>query len=103
MAADLLSQAEHDELASAILVTTSRELAQKVSDEVDRFLKELSRAEIIRKSLDNYGYILVAETLEEAIETATNCKRTSGNPDEESYDVMTKSGMQVRFSWRIRK
>ena len=70
VAADLLSQAEHDELASAILVTTSRELAQKVSDEVDGFLKELSRAEIIRKSLDNYGYILVAETLEEAIETA---------------------------------
>ena len=55
VAADLLSQAEHDELASAILVTTSMELAEKVSEEIDGFLKELSRAEIIRKSLDNYG------------------------------------------------
>lgn len=91
VAADLLSQAEHDELASAILVTTSRELAQKVSDEVDGFLKELSRAEIIRKSLDNYGYILVAETLEEAIETANeiaseHLEILTKNP----FDVMTK-------------
>lgn len=70
VAADLLSQAEHDELASAILVTTSEELAQQVSVEVDRFLKELSRSEIIQKSLDNYGYILVAETLEDAIDAA---------------------------------
>lgn len=70
VAADLLSQAEHDELASAILITTSRELAQQVSEEVDRFLAGLSRREIIQKSLDNYGYILVAENLEEAIECA---------------------------------
>ena len=70
VAADLLSQAEHDELASAILVTTSEELAQQVSVEVDRFLKELSRSEIIQKSLDNYGYILVAETLEDAVDAA---------------------------------
>lgn len=70
VAADLLSQAEHDELASAILVTTSQKLAQQVSEEVDGFLKELSRAEIIQKSLDNYGYILVAETLDDAIDAA---------------------------------
>ena len=69
MAADLLSQAEHDELASAILVTTSEELAKKVSDETDKFIKELSRGEIIQKSLDNYGYILVTDTMDEAIET----------------------------------
>ena len=69
VAADLLSQAEHDEMASAILVTTSKELAEKVSEEVDAFVRILSRKEIISKSLDNYGYILVAETLEDAIET----------------------------------
>lgn len=69
VAADLLSQAEHDELASAILVTTSRELAEKVSEEVDRLIKGLSRKEIIQKSLDNYGYLLVADTKEAAIET----------------------------------
>ena len=70
VAADLLSQAEHDELASAILVTTSRRLAEAVSAEVDGFLQKLSRADIIRKSLDNYGYILVAETLDDAIVAA---------------------------------
>ena len=70
VAADLLSQAEHDELASAILITTSEELAQKVSEEVDKFAAELSRKEIIKKSLENYGYILVADTLDEAIDTA---------------------------------
>lgn len=69
VAADLLSQAEHDELASAILVTTSQELAERVSAEAERFVEELSRREIIRKSLDNYGYILVADTKEEALET----------------------------------
>ena len=68
--ADLLSQAEHDEMASAILITTSEELADKVSEEVDGFVKKLSRQEIIQKSLDSYGYILVADTMEEAIETA---------------------------------
>lgn len=70
VAADLLSQAEHDEMASAILVTTSDELANKVSKEVDGFVAELSRKEIIQKSLDNYGYILVADTMDEVIEVA---------------------------------
>ena len=91
VAADLLSQAEHDELASAILVTTSEELARKVSDEVDGFLKELSRSEIIRKSLDNYGYILVADTMEDVIDIANeiaseHLEIQTKNP----YDVMTK-------------
>lgn len=72
IAADLLSQAEHDELASAILVTTSRELADNVSKEVDKFTANLSRKEIIEKSLENYGYILVAETMEEAIDAAND-------------------------------
>lgn len=67
IAADLLSQAEHDEMASAILVTTSRELAEKVSEEVEKFLQQLSRKEILEKSLENYGYILIAASMEEAI------------------------------------
>lgn len=67
VAADLLSQAEHDKLASAILVTTSKELANKVSDEIDEFLKTLSRKDIIEESLNNYGYALVASSMEEAI------------------------------------
>ena len=71
VAADLLSQAEHDELASSILITTSMELAEKVSEEVDKFVAVLSRKEIIQKSLDNYGYILVAENMDDAID-ATN-------------------------------
>ena len=70
VAADLLSQAEHDELASAILVTDSRELAQAVSAEVDGFLKVLSRREIIEKSVENYGYILVVDSMEQAVEAA---------------------------------
>ena len=91
VAADLLSQAEHDELASAILVTTSEELARRVSEQVDIFTEELSRSEIIRKSLDNYGYILVADTMDEAIETANeiaseHLEIQTKNP----YDVMTK-------------
>lgn len=91
VAADLLSQAEHDELASAILVTTSEELAEKVSEEVDKFIAVLSRGEIIQKSLDNYGYILVTETMDEAIETANeiaseHLEIQTKNP----YDVMTK-------------
>ncbi len=69
-AADLLSQAEHDELASAILITTSSELARRVSDEVDGFLQKLERREIIEKSLENYGYILVADDMDQAIEAA---------------------------------
>ena len=69
VAADLLSQAEHDEMASAILVTTSEALAEQVSVEVDKFVTTLSRKEIIQKSLDNYGYILVADTMQDAIDT----------------------------------
>lgn len=91
VAADLLSQAEHDELASAILVTTSMELAEKVSEEAAKFTEVLSRKEIIQKSLDNYGYILVADTMEQAIETANeiaseHLEIQTKNP----YDVMTK-------------
>ncbi len=69
VAADLLSQAEHDEMASASLITTSQKLAEEVSAEIDQFVAELSRKEIIQKSLDNYGYILVADNMEEAIDT----------------------------------
>lgn len=69
VAADLLSQAEHDEMASAILITTSQKLAEEASAEIDQFVAELSRKEIIQKSLDNYGYILVADNMEEAIDT----------------------------------
>lgn len=72
VAADLLSQAEHDELASAILITTSSELADKVSDEVDGFLKKLSRKEIIEKSLDKFGYIFIAENKDDAIEAVND-------------------------------
>ena len=91
VAADLLSQAEHDELASAILVTTSEELADEVSKEVDRFTAQLSRKEIIQKSLDNYGYILIAESMDEAINIANeiaseHLEIQTKNP----YDVMTK-------------
>ncbi len=91
VAADLLSQAEHDELASAILVTTSEELALKVSDEVDGFLKVLERAEIIKKSLDNFGYILVADTMDEAIDAVNDIagehlEILTKNP----FDTMTK-------------
>ena len=91
VAADLLSQAEHDELASAILLTTSQELAKKVSDEVDQFLKELPRSEIMQKSLDNYGYILVADTMEDVIDIANDIASEhleiqTKNP----FDVMTK-------------
>jgi histidinol dehydrogenase len=89
--ADLLSQAEHDELASAILVTTSKELAQKVSDEIDEYLKKLSRADIIRKSLDNYGYILVAKNMPEAIDivneiASEHLEILTKNP----FDTMTR-------------
>ena len=91
VAADLLSQAEHDELASAVLVITSRELAGKVSEEVDGFLKELSRSEIIKKSLDNYGYILVADSMEQAVEAANriapeHLEIVTKNP----FEIMTK-------------
>lgn len=91
VAADLLSQAEHDELASAILITTSEELAQKVSAEVDAFVKVLERREIIQKSLDNYGYILVAPDMDTAVEAANeiaseHLEILTKNP----FDTMTK-------------
>lgn len=91
VAADLLSQAEHDELASAILVTTSMDLAEKVSREIDGFVKDLSRKEILEKSLENYGYILVADTLDQAVETANeiaseHLEIVTRNP----FEVMTK-------------
>lgn len=91
VAADLLSQAEHDEMASAILITTSEELAGQVSTEVDQFVKELSRGEIIQKSLDAYGYILVAENMQDAIDTANaiaseHLEIVTANP----FDIMTR-------------
>ena len=91
VAADLLSQAEHDELASAILVTTSMELAEKVSAEADAFVQNLSRKAILEKSLENYGYILVADSMEDAIETANaiaseHLEIVTKNP----FEVMTK-------------
>jgi len=70
VAADLLSQAEHDQMASAILVTTSEKLAAQVSEEIDEYLPKLSRREIIEKSLENYGYILIADNMDEAIDVA---------------------------------
>ena len=88
VAADLLSQAEHDELASAILVTTSEKLAHEVSDQVDAFLKELSRAEIISKSLDNYGYILLADTMEDVIDVANEIAS-------EHLEIQTKNPFEV--------
>ena len=91
VAADLLSQAEHDELASAILVTTSMELAQQVSREVDQFVQILSRREILEKSLDNYGRILVADTMADAIAAANeiapeHLEILTKNP----FDTMTR-------------
>jgi histidinol dehydrogenase len=91
VAADLLSQAEHDELASAILITTSSELAKKVSEEVDGFVAILERKEIIQKSLDNYGYILVADNMQDAIDAVNeiaseHLEILTKNP----FDIMTK-------------
>lgn len=91
VAADLLSQAEHDELASAILITTSQELAEKVSEEVDKFTAQLSRKEIIQKSLDNYGYILVADNMEDAISAANDIASEHLEiQTKDPYNVMTK-------------
>ena len=84
VAADLLSQAEHDQLASAILVTTSKELAEKVSEEIDGFLKELSRADIIRASLENFGYVLIAKDIDEAIDTVNDIAS-------EHLEILTKN------------
>lgn len=91
VAADLLSQAEHDEMASAILVTTSSELAENVSVQVDKFIEELSRKEIMRKSIDNYGYILLADNMADAIDAVNDIASehleiVTANP----FDVMTR-------------
>ncbi len=88
VAADLLSQAEHDEMASAILITTSEELSDKVSKEIDGFVAELSRSEIISKSLESYGYILIAKDIEEAVETANEIAS-------EHLEIVTKDPFTV--------
>lgn len=88
VAADLLSQAEHDEMASAILITTSSEIANKVSAEIDGFLKELSRSEIISKSLDNYGYILLVDDINEAVSVANDIAS-------EHLEIVTKDPFNV--------
>ncbi|MDE7311585.1 MAG: histidinol dehydrogenase [Eubacterium sp.] len=87
-AADLLSQAEHDEMASAILITTSMELAQKVSEELSRFLETLSRREIIEKSLERYGYILVADTMDDAVAAANEIAS-------EHLEILTKDPFET--------
>ncbi|KMZ54936.1 histidinol dehydrogenase [Dorea sp. D27] len=88
VAADLLSQAEHDEMASSILLTTSEKLAREVSAQADAFAQELSRSEIIKKSLDNYGYILVADTMDDVIDVANDIAS-------EHLEIMTKDPYQV--------
>ena len=93
VAADLLSQAEHDEMASAILITTSTELAQNVEKEIEGYLKVLSRKEIIEKSLDNFGYILIAEDMDEAIEAANEIAS-------EHMEIVTKNAFEVMMKVR---
>lgn len=93
VAADLLSQAEHDELASAILITTSKALAEKVSREVEEFVKVLSRREIIQKSLDNFGYILLADSMEDAIEAANAIAS-------EHMEIVTKNPFEIMMKVR---
>ncbi|MCD8325665.1 MAG: histidinol dehydrogenase [Lachnospiraceae bacterium] len=88
VAADLLSQAEHDELASAILITTSKELAAQVEAEIDRFVEKLERKAILEKSLENYGYILLAQTMDEAIEAANEIAS-------EHLEILTKNPFEV--------
>ena len=91
IAADLLSQAEHDELASAILITTSKKLADEVNQYIEKMVPNLSRRAILEKSLENYGYILLAESLDEAIDVANeiaseHLEIVTANP----FEVMTK-------------
>ena len=93
VAADLLSQAEHDEMASAILITTSTELAQNVEKEIEVYLKVLSRKEIIEKSLENFGYILIAEDMDEAIEAANEIAS-------EHMEIVTKNAFEVMMKVR---
>ena len=93
VAADLLSQAEHDEMASAILITTSTELAKKVQSEIEGYLKVLSRREIIDKSLENFGYILIAEDMDEAIEAANEIAS-------EHLEIVTANAFEVMMKIR---
>lgn len=93
VAADLLSQAEHDEMASAILITTSTALAQNVEKEIEGYLKVLSRKEIIEKSLENFGYILIAEDMDEAIEAANEIAS-------EHMEIVTKNAFEVMMKVR---
>ena len=93
VAADLLSQAEHDEMASAILITTSTELAQNVEKEIEGYLKVLSRKEIIEKSLENFGYILIAEDMDEAIEAANEIAS-------EHMEIVTKNAFEIMMKVR---
>ena len=93
VAADLLSQAEHDEMASAILITTSTELAKKVQAEIEGYLKVLSRREIIEKSLENFGYILIAEDMDEAIEAANEIAS-------EHLEIVTANAFEVMMKIR---
>ena len=93
VAADLLSQAEHDEMASAILITTSTELAQNVEKEIEGYLKVLSRKEIIEKSLENFGYILIAEDMDEAIEAANKIAS-------EHMEIVSKNAFEVMMKVR---
>ena len=93
VAADLLSQAEHDEMASALLITTSTELAQNVEKEIEGYLKVLSRKEIIEKSLENFGYILIAEDMDEAIEAANEIAS-------EHMEIVTKNAFEVMMKVR---
>lgn len=88
VAADLLSQAEHDELASAILITTDEGVAKEVEKQIEGFLQELSRADIIKKSLDNYGYILLADSMDSAVEAANAIAS-------EHLEILTKDPYQV--------
>lgn len=93
VAADLLSQAEHDEMASAILITTSTELANKVQAEIEGYLKVLSRREIIEKSLENFGYILIAEDMDEAVEAANEIAS-------EHLEIVTANAFEVMMKIR---
>ncbi len=93
VAADLLSQAEHDEMASAILITTSTELAKKVQSEIEGYLKVLSRREIIEKSLENFGYILIAEDMDDAIEAANEIAS-------EHLEIVTANAFEVMMKIR---
>ena len=93
VAADLLSQAEHDELASAILITTSEELAKQVEEEICGFVEILSRKNIIEKSLENFGYILIADSMDEAIEAANEIAS-------EHMEIVTRNPFEVMMKVR---